>query len=64
MKAQLGDVDESLKGSKTHLIRSFGRRNKTESARRIFEKTKASAFFFQNRRWESSDWKTTSYWAL
>lgn len=41
---------ESLKDSKTHLIRSSERKNKTEFARCIFEKKKANAFFFQSQR--------------
>lgn len=46
MKVQLRNMYESLKDSKTHLIRSSKRKNKTEFARCIFEKKKANAFFF------------------
>lgn len=49
MKVQLRNMYESLKDSKTHLIKSSKRRNKTEFARCIFEKKKVNAFF-QNQR--------------
>ena len=49
MKVQLRNMYESLKDSKTHLIKRSKRRNKTEFARCIFEKKKANAFF-QNQR--------------
>lgn len=47
MKVQLRNMYESLKSSKTHLIRSSKRKNKTEFARCIFEKKKQMLFFFQ-----------------
>ena len=49
MKVQLRNMYESLKDSKTHLIKRSKRRNKTEFDRCIFEKKKANAFF-QNQR--------------
>lgn len=45
MNAQLRDIDDRLRVSKIHPVRSSRRRNKTEFREAIIEKTKKVLFF-------------------